>query len=91
MVRYHSQAVLRRKSPSEPLLLVGVTLDSTFYPESDVEATGRLILTKGLVALAPLTAVEAEDVGDAAATAIADAQESWKGLGGPTTAKADPR
>lgn len=36
------------------------------------------------------SAVEAEDVGDAAATASVDAKEAWTGLDGRTMTKADP-
>lgn len=84
MVRFQTQAVLRRTSLTNPLLLIGVTLDSTFYPLSPGDAPGRLILSKGLVALAPLTAVEASDARDAAAIANSDARDAWKGLSGPT-------
>lgn len=83
MTRFQTQAVLRRRSQTGSLTLVGVTLDKTFYP-SDPDAAGQggepLILTKGLVALAPLSAVDARDATDAAASANADARESWKGL-----------
>lgn len=49
--RFQTQAVLRRTSKATPLVLVGITLDSTFYPGSPTEATGLLQLSKGLVAL----------------------------------------
>lgn len=83
MVRYQTQAVLRRTSPATPLLLVGVTLDNTYYPGNPAEATGELDLTKGLVALAPLTSVEAPDAVHAAAMANLDARAAWKGLDWP--------
>ena len=58
-------------------------MDSTFYPRTPGDATGTLILTKGLVALAPLTPVEAPDADDAAAIANVDAAQAWDGLSGP--------
>jgi hypothetical protein len=78
-VRYQTQAVLRRTSRSAPLVLVGITLDGTFFPRSPEHATGRLVMTKGLVALAPLSAVEAPDPTQAAAIAIVDARATWNG------------
>ena len=86
-VRFQAQAVLRRVTQSTPLRLIGVTLDNTFYPQAAAEATGPLVLRKGLVALAPLTAVDAFHAADAAAIANVEAREAWKGLGsvpGPT-------
>ena len=79
-VTFQNQAVLRRATRSTALALVGVTLDSKFYPDSPVEATGTLELTKGLVALAPLTAVHAVDAAGAAVIAQANARESWGDL-----------
>jgi hypothetical protein len=79
MIRYQSQAVLRRVSRSEPLLLVGITLNSTFFPKVKGEETGVFLLTKGLVALAPLSAVDAPDAERAAAISMADATETWNG------------
>ena len=81
--RFQTQAVLRRRSQTDSLTLVGVTLDKTFFP-NDADAGSQdgepLTLTKGLVALAPLSSVDAVDATDAAVTANADARESWKGL-----------
>ena len=86
LTRFQCQAVLRRVSRAAPLRLVGVTLDSTFYPLSVADATGSLILTKGLVALAPLTAVDAVDALHAATAARLDASDAWSGLGPPDDA-----
>ena len=83
MVRYQTQAVLRRTSSATPLVLVGVTLDNTFFPGSAADAVGELILTKGLVALAPLTAVEAPDAVQAAVIANLDARDAWNAVNGP--------
>ena len=80
MTLYQTQAVLRRTSRAAPLLLAGVTLDDTFYPRTPADATGALFLTKGLVALAPLSAVEAPDAPKAAVIANADARDAWRGL-----------
>jgi hypothetical protein len=82
-MRYQTQAVLRRTSRSAPLVLVGVTLDGTFFPRAPEQATGRLVLTKGLVALAPLTAVEATDPVAAAVSALEDARAAWNGPNAP--------
>ena len=87
MVRYQSQAVLRRMSPQDPLLLVGVTLDATFFPKLPRDARGRFALTKGLVALAPLSAVEAPDAAAAATIAMADARATWNGPNSPGRAR----
>lgn len=65
MARYHSQAVLRRRTLTDPLLLVGVTVDNTFFAQVPEGEPPQLLLTKGLVALAPLTAVEAPDAAQA--------------------------
>ena len=72
-------------------MLVGITLDSTFYPQSAAEASGPLTLIRGLVALAPLAAVEAESPAAAAVTANSDAREAWRGLRSawPTQGAAD--
>lgn len=83
MPRFQSQAVLRRTTPKSPLLLVGVTLDGAFYPRSPGDATGRLVMTKGLVALGPLTSVEAPDATQAASLAIVDALAVWNGPNSP--------
>lgn len=61
--------------------LVGVTLDGAFYPRTAADATGALTLTKGLVALAPLSPVDAQDALQGAALASEDADEAWTGLG----------
>lgn len=81
MARYQTQAVLRRASQWTPLVLVGITLDSTFYPQSGAEASGPLTLNRGLVALAPLAAVEARSPAAGAVTANRDARDAWRGLG----------
>lgn len=83
MVRYQTQAVLRRTSRTTPLKVVGVTLDSTFFPGSAEDATGPLTLDKGLVALAPLSAVDARGAAEAATSANLDAMETWSGVQGP--------
>ena len=54
-----------------------------FYPRNSVEATGPLSLTRGLVALAPLTAVDATDAAGAAVIANVDAEDAWVGLNEP--------
>ena len=79
LVRYQVQAVLRRVTRKAPLLLVGVTLDSKFYPRTAKDATGTLSLTKGLVALSPLSAVDAQGPAEAAPVAMAEANEDWDG------------
>jgi len=84
MMRYQPQAVLRRMSLTAPLVLVGVTLDSTFFPRHARDATSRLVLTKGLVALAPLATVTAADSSDAAVSALADASALWSGSHSPS-------
>jgi hypothetical protein len=83
MARYQSQAVLRRRTLTDPLLLVGVTVDSTFYAQAPQDEPPRLELTKGLVALAPLTAVEAPDAAQAAVISMVDAVRSWNGQNSP--------
>ena len=80
MAPNQTQAVLRRTSSADPLLLVGITLDETFYPRTAADATETLVLTKGLVALAPLSAVDAADTPKAAVIANADAGVAWHGL-----------
>lgn len=82
MTRFQTQAVLRRTSSTTPLVLVGVTLDRTLYPDAPADATGPLHLTKGVVALAPLSAVDAVHPVDAAEIAKIDARASWAGLAG---------
>lgn len=83
MVRYQTQVVLRRTSPPTPLLPVGVTLDNTYYPGNPAVATGKLTLTQGLAALAPLPTVDAPDPVRAAAIANPDARNAWKGMRRP--------
>lgn len=85
MARFQTQAVLRRTSRKTPMTLVGITLDNTFYPRSPADATGPLTLTKGLVALAPLTVVDADHAVDAAEIAQVDARDAWAGLDGPAS------
>ena len=80
MNRYQAQAVLRRTSALTPLRLVGVTLASVFFPRTPADGAGPLLLTKGMVALAPLTAIDAEDPASAAIIARDDAQAAWRGL-----------
>jgi hypothetical protein len=87
LVRFQAQAVLRRTTPSDPLLLVGVTLDGTFFPRALRDASTLFVLTKGLVALAPLTAVDAAGPAEAAAIAMADARETWNGPNSPALAR----
>jgi hypothetical protein len=87
MTRYQSQAVLRRTTPKDPLLLVGVTLDQTFFPKVPRDERGRFVMTKGLVALAPLTAVDAATAPEAATVAMADARETWNGPNSPGHAR----
>jgi len=83
MVRYQSQAVLSRTKATGPLTLVGVTLDSTFYPKQPRDAKGRFMLTRGKVALAPLTAVEADSAVEAAPISMDEAAEVWNGRHSP--------
>lgn len=83
MTQYQSQAVLRRTTLTDPLLLVGVTVDSTFYAQAQQGEPPRLLLTKGLVALAPLSAVEAPDAAQAAVISMVDAVRSWNGPNSP--------
>ncbi len=64
-----------------PLKLVRVTLDGKFSPGTPAHATGPLMLTKGLEALAPLTAADASEAVDAAVIAHVDARDAW---GGPS-------
>ena len=91
IVRYQAQGVLRRATRKAPLLLVGVTLDSTFFPRTPVDGTVALTLTKGLVALTPLTAVDAVGPAEAAPVAMAEANEDWDGEHGPRGGDSDPR
>lgn len=91
MVRYQTQAVLRRISPTAPLLLVGITLDGAFYPGTPGDATGQFVMTKGLVALAPLSAVVAPDAVQAAEIAIVDARRMWNGRNSPGLSRAASR
>ena len=81
--RYQAQAVLRRITRRDPLLLVGVTLDSKFFPRRPADATGTLALTKGLVALSPLSAIDAEGSAEAAPIAMAEADDEWDGDNSP--------
>jgi hypothetical protein len=81
--RYQGQAVLRRVTRTSPLRLVGITLDAKFYPRALEHATGTLVLTKGLVALSPLSAVDAEGPDAAATIAMAEADEDWDGDNSP--------
>jgi hypothetical protein len=83
LIRYHAQAVLRRSARHAPLLLVGVTLDSTFFPRNPADATTPFVLTKGLVALAPLTSVDATRPEAAATVAMLDARRTWSGRNSP--------
>ncbi len=89
-VRYQSQAVLRRATSSDPLLLVGVTVDGTFYPKTARDARGRFVLSKGLVALAPLSHVDAATAAAAAAVAIIDATDHWDGKHSPGAPRTKP-
>ena len=90
IVRYQVQAVLRRVTRADPLLLVGITLDSKFFPRTRDDATGTLSLTKGLVALSPLTAVDAAGSAEAAPIAMAEANEEWDGDNSPDGRLRDP-
>jgi hypothetical protein len=83
VIRYQAQAVLRRSARHEPLLLVGVTLDSTFFPRTPDDGMAPFVLTKGLVALAPLTAVDATRPEAAAIIAMLDARQTWSGRNSP--------
>jgi hypothetical protein len=90
LVRYQTQAVLRRKTSGDPLRLVGVTLDNTFFGRESSDATEPLVLKKGLVALAPLTPVVAEGPAEAATIAMDDARDSWTGLERPESGDLPP-
>ena len=85
MVRFQSQAVLRRSKDTGPLRLVGVTLDSTFFPKLAAArgSLGRFTLTRGRVALAPLTAVDASTGSEAAAISMVEATQIWNGPNSP--------
>ncbi|CAN5580896.1 hypothetical protein BH20CHL7_BH20CHL7_06470 [soil metagenome] len=83
MVRYQSQAVLSRPRSTGPLVLEGLTLDSTFYAAKPRDAKGRFTLTKGRVALAPLSPVDAATPEEAATVSMVDARETWNGPHSP--------
>lgn len=74
--------MLRRSEPRGPLLLAGILLDNRFFARSGGSTDG-LDLTKGKVALAPLTAVEASTAEEAAEIASVDAAETWNGPNSP--------
>ncbi len=84
MVRYQTQAVLRRAASTGPLVLVGVTLDGTFFPRYQAWTTDRLDLIKGQVALAPLSPVDAESPSEASAIAMREARAVWNGGRSPS-------
>jgi hypothetical protein len=88
LFRYQVQAVLRRVTRTSPLLLVGVTLGSKFFPRTPIDGMRPLKLTKGLVALSPLTAVDAAGAADAAPIAMAEADEEWQGEHSPASSPA---
>lgn len=81
-MRLQAQAVLQRPDPQAPLRLSGVLVAGSFYPLTAQDAWGPLHLEVGLVALAPLTPVQATDVQDGAASALAEARRQW---GDPST------
>ena len=83
LVRYQAQAVLRRTARHAPLVLVGVTLDGTFFPKTPADAQAPFELVKGLVALAPLGAVDAGRPEAAAVIAMVDARRTWSGPNSP--------
>jgi hypothetical protein len=91
ITRYQVQAVLRRVTRQDPLLLAGITLDARFYPRALKDATGTLELTRGLVALSPMTAVDSTGPDAAAAIAMAEADEDWDGANSPDRASRDAR
>jgi hypothetical protein len=81
-MRLQAQAVLQRPEPQAPLRLSGVLVAGSFYPLTARDAWGPLHLEVGLVALAPLTPVQATDIEDGAAAALAEARGQW---GDPST------
>ena len=72
-------------------MLVGITLDAKFYPRTLKDATGTLVFAKGLVALSPMTAVDADGPDAAATLAMAEADEDWDGANSPERASRRPR
>jgi hypothetical protein len=90
LTRFQIQAVLRRSTRKAPLRLAGIVLDNRFFSRDKGEED-RLTLTKGLVALAPLSAVEALDAEEAAEVALVDASETWDGPNSPAPALATHR
>lgn len=81
-MKLQAQAVLQRADKQAPLRLSGVLVAGSFYPLTAQDAWGPLNLEVGLVALAPLTPVQATDVEDGAAAALVEAGQQW---GDPST------
>lgn len=78
-MKLQAQAVLRRLDQLAPLRLSGVLVAGSFYPLTAQDAWGPLHLEVGLVALAPLTPVVAQDAIGAADQAMAEAVTLWIG------------
>ncbi|HUR16743.1 MAG TPA: hypothetical protein VMZ33_05625, partial [Candidatus Limnocylindrales bacterium] len=76
-MKLQTQAVLRRPDTAAPLQLAGVLVAGSFYPNRTQDAWGPLHLEIGLVALAPLSSVVADDGAAAAGQALVEAREQW--------------
>ena len=76
-VKLQAQAVLRRDDRQAPLRLAGVLVAGSFYPGSPQDAWGPLHLEAGLVALAPLSPVDAASATEAADVALGEARGQW--------------
>ena len=76
-MKLQTQAVLRRIDTEAPLELAGVLVAGSFFPNRAQDAWGPLHLEVGLVALAPLTPVIADDGDGAAEQALLEARAHW--------------
>ncbi len=76
-MKLQAQAVLRRPYIQAPLRLAGVLVAGSFYPLTIQEAWGPLHMEVGLLALAPLTPVVADDAAAAADLALREARAQW--------------
>jgi hypothetical protein len=85
-MKLQAQAVLQRADTQAPLRLSGVLVAGAFYPLTAQDAWGPLHLEVGLVALAPLTPVQATDVDDGAASALLEARKQWGDPSAPMAA-----
>ncbi|MFO7531158.1 MAG: hypothetical protein R6W93_01765 [Candidatus Limnocylindrales bacterium] len=80
-MKLQAQAVLRRADLAAPLRLVGVLMAGAFHPLTAQDAWGPLHLEVGLVALAPLHPVVAEEVSVGAVEAMVEARGHWSDPG----------